>query len=114
MADTILDRQSVPEGKVIFEEGDQGNYAYIIESGEVEISKMINISRQSKPIKPSILNKTVDKELDDNGPPFGVHINSTIAMFSKYFTLVEKEIPALSIERRRGREVFVIFKKNGY
>ena len=56
----------------------------------------------------------IDKELDDNGPPFGVDINATITMFSKYFTLVKKEIPTLSIERRRGREVFVIFKKNGY
>ena len=42
MADTILNRTMVPEGKVIFEEGDEGNYAYIIESGEVEISKMID------------------------------------------------------------------------
>ena len=56
----------------------------------------------------------IGKELDDNGPPFGVDINATITMFSKYFTLVKKEIPTLSIERRRGREVFVIFKKNGY
>jgi len=56
----------------------------------------------------------IDKELDDNGPPFGVDINTTMTLFSKYFTLVEKEMPVLSIERRRGREVFVIFKKNGY
>ena len=56
----------------------------------------------------------IDKKLDGNGPPFGVDINTTMTLFSKYFALVEKEIPALSIERRRGREVFVIFKKNGY
>jgi len=56
----------------------------------------------------------IDKELDDNGPPFGVDINTTITMFLKYFTLIKKEVPTLSIERRRGREVFVIFKKNGY
>ena len=38
----ILDRTIVAEGKIIFEEGDEGNYAYIIESGEVEISKIVN------------------------------------------------------------------------
>ena len=30
----------------------------------------------------------IDKELDGNGPPFGVDINTTMALFSKYFTLV--------------------------
>jgi len=55
----------------------------------------------------------VDKEFDRNGPPFGVDINATISMFSKYFTLIKNEIPTLSVERRKGREVFVIFMKNG-
>ena len=54
----------------------------------------------------------IDKELDLDGPPFGVEFNSTIAMFSKYFTLVKKEESKLSIERRQGKEVFVILKKN--
>jgi len=56
----------------------------------------------------------IDKMLDDYGPPFGVDINATIIMFSKYFTLVTKEIPTLSVPKRQGREVFIIFKKNGY
>jgi len=55
----------------------------------------------------------IDKKLNDDGPPFGVDINSTIELFEKYFILVKKEIPAQSIERRKGREIFVILEKNG-
>ena len=53
----------------------------------------------------------VDKDINDNGPPFAVDLDSTLSLFSKYFILDTKEIPSLSIERRNGREVFVIFKK---
>ena len=55
----------------------------------------------------------IDKDTNDNGPPFAVDLDSTISLFSKYFILDIKEIPSLSIERRKGRELFVIFKKNG-
>ena len=55
----------------------------------------------------------IDKELNDDGPPYGVDQDVTIKLFSKYFTLITKKIPTLSIERREGREIFVIFKKNG-
>ncbi|MBC8312308.1 MAG: methyltransferase domain-containing protein [Candidatus Marinimicrobia bacterium] len=55
----------------------------------------------------------IDKELNDDGPPYGVDINTTLESFAKYFTLVKKEMPTLSIERRKGREIFVILKKNG-
>ena len=54
----------------------------------------------------------IDKDLINDGPPFAVDLDSTIDLFSKYFILEKKEIPSLSIERRNGREVFVIFKKN--
>ena len=54
----------------------------------------------------------IDKDLNDDGPPFAIDLDSTISLFSKYFILDTKEIPSLSIERRNGREVFVIFKKN--
>ena len=54
-----------------------------------------------------------DENLDSDVPPFGVDIDSTLNLFSKYFTLVTKEIPTLSIERRKGREIFVLLKKNG-
>ena len=53
----------------------------------------------------------IDKDINDDGPPFGIDIDSTINLFSKYFTLHRKEIPKLSIERRNGREIFVVFKK---
>ena len=55
----------------------------------------------------------IDKDIKDDGPPFAVDLDSTISLFLKYFILDTKEIPSLSIERRNGREVFVIFKKNG-
>ena len=55
----------------------------------------------------------LDKELNDGGPPFGVDFNSTINLFSRHFILVKNEIPNLSIEERKGREIFVILNKNG-
>jgi len=55
----------------------------------------------------------IDKDINDDGPPFAIDLDSTISLFSKYFILDTKEIPSLSIERRNGREVFVIFKKIG-
>ena len=55
----------------------------------------------------------IDKDINDDGPPFAVDLDSTISLFSKYFILDTKEIPSLSIKRRNGREVLVIFKKNG-
>ena len=54
-----------------------------------------------------------DKNFDSDGPPFGVDIDTTLNLFSKYFTVIEKEIPSNSIKRRKGREIFVILKKNG-
>ena len=53
------------------------------------------------------------KELNNEGPPFLVDLNSTLNLFSKIFYLNKKEIPKLSIERRIGREMFVILNKNG-
>ena len=37
MADTILQRQTFQAGDRIFKEGDEGNMAYVVQSGEVEI-----------------------------------------------------------------------------
>lgn len=36
---TVLDRKAVPAGSKIFTEGDTGNVAFIVESGEIEIWK---------------------------------------------------------------------------
>lgn len=41
-ADTILQRQTYQLGDRIFKEGDEGNMAYIVQSGEVEIVKVID------------------------------------------------------------------------
>ena len=54
----------------------------------------------------------INKDINDGGPPFGVDLGLTINLFSKYFTLYTKEFSTLSIERRNGQEIFVIFKKN--
>jgi len=42
-----------------------------------------------------------------------VDLNATILLFSRYMNLIKKEIPKLSIERRKGREIFIIFRKDG-
>ena len=55
----------------------------------------------------------LDKELNDDGPPFGIDLKSTLSLFSKHFTVDKKEIPNLSIESRIGREMFLILNKNG-
>ena len=55
----------------------------------------------------------IDKDPTDGGPPFGVDINATTLLFSRYMRLIKKETSQLSIERRKGREIFVIFRKDG-
>ena len=55
----------------------------------------------------------IDKNIN-NTPPFSINLESTISLFSKYFIIDTIEIPTLSIEKRNGREIFVIFKKDGY
>ena len=37
MSDTILQRSTYQAGDLIFKEGDEGNLAYVVQSGEVEI-----------------------------------------------------------------------------
>lgn len=39
MSDTVLQRQTFQQGDKIFKEGDDGNLAYVVQSGEVEIVK---------------------------------------------------------------------------
>ena len=55
----------------------------------------------------------IDKDPKDDGPPFGVDLNTTILLFSRYMRLIKKEFPQLSIDLRKGREIFVIFRKDG-
>jgi CRP/FNR family transcriptional regulator, cyclic AMP receptor protein len=42
MAETVLQRQTLQAGDRIFKEGDEGNLAYVVQSGEIEIFKDIN------------------------------------------------------------------------
>ena len=41
----ILERKVYQMGEVIFKEGDEGSRAYVVQSGEVEISKMLDGTR---------------------------------------------------------------------
>ena len=42
MADTVLQRQTYQVGDRIFKQGDEGNIAYVVQSGEVEIFKVVD------------------------------------------------------------------------
>ena len=42
MANSLLDRQTVAEGEKIFTDGDNGERAYIVENGEVEVYSLKN------------------------------------------------------------------------
>lgn len=42
MAETVLQRQTLQAGDRIFKEGEEGNTAYVVQSGEVEIFKLID------------------------------------------------------------------------
>ncbi|MCH8236568.1 MAG: cyclic nucleotide-binding domain-containing protein [Proteobacteria bacterium] len=42
MSESILQRQTFQAGDQIFKEGDEGNMAYVVQSGEVEIFKIID------------------------------------------------------------------------
>ena len=55
----------------------------------------------------------IDKDPLDGGPPFAVELEPTLELINKYLSLVKKEVSPLSIKQRAGREVFVIFRKDG-
>ena len=42
MADKILQRQTCKAGDIIFKDGEEGNLAYVLQQGEVEIVKVID------------------------------------------------------------------------
>ncbi len=42
MAETVLDRKTCAPGDIIFREGQEGNSAYIVQSGSVEIFKTVD------------------------------------------------------------------------
>jgi len=41
-ADSVLQRQTFKSGDQIFKEGDEGNMAYVVQEGEVEVVKIID------------------------------------------------------------------------
>ena len=47
-----------------------------------------------------------------NGPPFPVDLNKTEELFYKYFKIIKRDIPKLSISPRKNKEIFIIMKKN--
>lgn len=42
MSESILQRQTLQAGDQIFKEGEEGNMAYVVQSGEVEIFKIVD------------------------------------------------------------------------
>jgi len=46
MASQVLQRQTFKPGDKIFKEGDEGNLAYVVQDGEVEIVKVIDGTEQ--------------------------------------------------------------------
>ena len=54
-----------------------------------------------------------DKDPTESGPPFAVQLKPTINLISQYFLMIKQEIPTISIQSRTGREVFIIFRKDG-
>ena len=55
----------------------------------------------------------LDKDVSDGGPPFAVQLEPTIKLISDYLYLIKQQISSLSVKSRAGREVFVIFRKDG-
>ena len=53
----------------------------------------------------------IDKDVYGDGPPYAIDLDLTISLFSKYFTLNAKKYHDLSVARRIGREIFIIFRK---
>lgn len=53
----------------------------------------------------------LDKELSDDGPPFGVNIDTILQITENKFNVIENSFSALSIEPRLNREKVVILKK---
>ena len=53
----------------------------------------------------------INKESNEDGPPFAVNLEETIALFSNKFKIIESIQHPLSIEPRRGNEQFVRFIK---
>ena len=41
MADSVLERKTFQKGEVIFREGSEGNSAYVVQAGEIEICKVV-------------------------------------------------------------------------
>lgn len=50
---------------------------------------------------------------EEGGPPFNVDILETIKLFGKHFVLLKCEKSLLSVNSRKGREKFVVMRKNG-
>ena len=53
----------------------------------------------------------LDKELSDDGPPFGVDLQQIKKMTSNKFKIIENKFSDLSIKPRENREKLVILKK---
>lgn len=53
----------------------------------------------------------LDKEVNRNGPPFGVDLDEIEKMTHEKFEIIENKFSDLSIKPRKNREKLIIFKK---
>jgi len=53
----------------------------------------------------------LDKELTDDGPPFGINIDSILSIIDGKFEVIENTFSSLSIKPRLNREKLIILRK---
>ena len=53
----------------------------------------------------------LDKTINEGGPPWGTSVEEVKTLFNSGWKIKKEEFPELSIERRKGREKLIIFKK---
>ena len=55
----------------------------------------------------------LDKNLEEEGPPYGTSIDEVKSTFKAGWKITKEEFPEYSIKPRKGREKLVVFKKIG-
>ena len=76
-----------------------------------EYAELVNNILKPKGLFIAILFPT-DKT-EEGGPPFNVDILETIKLFGTHFDLLKCEKSLLSVKPWKGREKFVVMRKNG-
>ena len=54
---------------------------------------------------------SLDKDIDEGGPPFGVKEDDIKMLFSNKWKITADYFPNQSIEARKGKEKLIVFEK---